>query len=107
VVGEVRAGVFRKTAQASRHMLRRPPAWALDIASLDEAEALGAARVRIRDTESGRLYLAPISLIRHDGFRLNRGHGQQLALGLEFWQVTAGNGGVPVQLALGLLGGGS
>jgi len=100
VVGEVRAAVFRKTARASRHMLRRPPAWALDIASLDEAEALGAVRVRILDIETGRLYLAPISLIRSDGFRLNRGYGQQVALALEFWQVTASSDSMPIQLSL-------
>lgn len=100
VVGAVADGVFRKTVRGSRHMLRSPRAWALDLESLRDAEGAGAVTVRIDDTESGISYSAPCSRIHLLGFRLNRGHGQQVALLLRYWQQLAPAVGAAQQLAL-------
>lgn len=97
VVGQVEGRTFRKTVRGSKHRLRRPPAWALDVASLDEAEALGARFVEIHDVESDLLYRASIADIRQWGFVLDRGHGLQIALRLEFWATKD-----PRQLSLPL-----
>ncbi|WP_376793085.1 hypothetical protein [Thermoflexus sp.] len=86
-VGEVRDGVFRKHVRASVHMLRRPPAWALDVESLADAERLGARVVEIVDVETGFRYRASVARIREKGFELDRGHGRQIALELEEWAV--------------------
>lgn len=86
-VGYVAGGVFVKSVRGSVHQLRRPPAWCLDAGSLDEAEALGALRVEIYDTETGNRYTASVRLIREKGFALDRGFGRQIGLPLELWQV--------------------
>ncbi len=88
VVGQVRGDVFQKAAYGSKHMLRRPPAWALDLRSLDEAERLGALSVSILDRESGLTYRASVNTIRRDGRLFNRGHGEQVWLALDRWVVT-------------------
>jgi len=67
--------VLRKRLSAARHMLQRPPAWALDEAVLQQALAAGAVEAHIEDTDSG--------------FPLNRGHGPQVALTLNHWHVES------------------
>ena len=86
-VGVVRDGVFSKRCRGSRHMLRRPVGWCLDVGSLDEAERVGASLVQIEDTESGRVYTASIKTIRDNGVPLDRGFGEQLLLPLDKWAV--------------------
>jgi len=88
VVGQVRGGVFHKTVRGSTHMLRRPPAWALDVGSLLEAERLGAKSVQLHDTESGNRYHASVAQIRRQGFTFDRGHGRQVGMALNLWTVT-------------------
>lgn len=88
IVGYVQGDAFCKTVRASIHRLRVPPAWAVDLQSLDDAEAAGAVRVEIRDAEGGLTYTADIATIRKRGFRVNRGYGEQLALPLDAWAVT-------------------
>lgn len=44
-------------------------------------------RVEVVDTESGRVFRAPIGLILENGIPLNRGFGEQLALPLGQWLV--------------------
>jgi hypothetical protein len=68
-------------------MLRRPPAWALDVGSLAEAERLGARRVELSDRNTGQVYAAPIALIHRRGFLFDRGFGRQVGLALELWRV--------------------
>ncbi len=100
IVGRVQDGVFRKRVRGSRHMLRKPKkAWALDVQSLEQAEALGAWLVELLDLESGLRYRAPISRIRLRGFRLDRGHGEQLALRLEEWDFEFVQLYIPVEEA--------
>ena len=88
VVGRVRGGVFHKTVRGSVHMLRHPPAWAISIEALLQAEELGAKSVRVCDTESGHTYTASVDLVRRKGFTFDRGHGRQVGLPLEYWAVS-------------------
>ena len=88
VVGQVRGNVFHKTVRGSVHMLRRPPAWALDLGSLLQAEKQGARSVEIRDIETGNRYRASIEQVRRHGFTLDRGYGQQIGLALDRWTLT-------------------
>lgn len=84
-VGEVRGDVFYKVAKGSIHMLRRPPGWALDTSTIDDAEAAGASKIQILDLETGRTYRTAISTIRSRGFQLDRGYSIQRCLPLQFW----------------------
>jgi len=85
--GEVKDDTLFKSVQASIHFLHSPPAIAFDIHALDKAKQLGARKVLIFDTESGKEHRTLISTIYAKGFPLNRGHGDQIALPLEYWSV--------------------
>jgi hypothetical protein len=87
VVGKVTGGVFVKTVAGSAHFLRKPPAIAFDVSSLDDAERAGAVQVQVTDRETGRIYRAPLALVRSAGFAVNRGYGAQWALPLCYWSV--------------------
>jgi len=87
VVGKVLNGVFSKRVRGSRHFLRKPPAIALDIDTLEQALRLGATKVEVYDMESGIFYRAKIDLIFEKGFKFNRGFGDQIALCLSRWEI--------------------
>jgi hypothetical protein len=105
VVGEVVERKFVKKAKGSRHMLREPKGWAVDVRSLDDARDLGAETVEIHDTETGIIYSAPIAQIMVKGFRFDRGFGAQICLPLQFWSVRHPGEGKDVaqQLSLAIL----
>ena len=91
VVGQVTGGTLTKTVHSSRHLLRRPPAWALDVASLEQAIALGARRVVLHDADTGMTYEATLDLFDSYAFDLDRGFGRQRALPLERWSRRKAN----------------
>jgi hypothetical protein len=98
--GFVRGEVLRKVVRGSSHMLRKPPAWALDAEVLDTAERIGAKVVLVVDSERGHEYRATISTIRRMGRVINRGFGAQWALPIRCW--TRGDELVVEQLTLGI-----
>jgi hypothetical protein len=98
VVGQVCGGTFHKTIRGSVHLLRCPPAIALDTQSLTDAEAAGAVRVTVRDAETDTVYTASIARIRARGFGVNRGHGEQLALPLHEWTTRRPGEAMQMQL---------
>jgi len=85
MVGQVTDGYFFKTLKSSRHFLRKPPAIAFDVESIDQAKEHDAHTVLIKDIDNNLYYKAPIDKIKEMGFDVNRGHGEQVALGLEHW----------------------
>jgi len=87
VVGEVKNGIFSKKVKASKHFLRKPPAICFDVVSLEQAKKAGATHIEIEDTETGKVYRAPLKLIWRKGFLLNRGFGEQIGLALNYWQL--------------------
>jgi len=76
-----------KRASAGKHQLRRPPAWAVDVGALRQAQEAGATEVVIRDLDSGMTYRTPIDAFWRRGFSVNRGFGEQQALALSWWQM--------------------
>jgi hypothetical protein len=97
VVGQVRGDVFCKTIKPN-HYLKKPPAIAFDICTLDDAEAAGATHVEVTDRESGLVYRASIAHIRAKGFEFDRGWGDQIGLHLSGW--TKRQIGGPIQLKM-------
>lgn len=100
VIGQVIGDTFHKRARSSMHMLRRPRAWACDVDSLDQAQAAGAVKVAILDRDTGQTYLATVADFYQYGVRVTRGHGDQLALVLNRWQVTGGRPNQPTGAGL-------
>lgn len=98
IVGTVDGDVFIKRVKGSLHFLRVPPSIAFDINSLIQAEKAGAKTIRIIDSETDEVYQTLISTVRTKGFEIDRGHGQQIALHLDFW--NRGNGPIARQLEL-------
>lgn len=107
VVGRIEADTLTKTARAGAHMLQRPPAWAWDAPILAQAEAAGCIWTEITDLDSGKVYRASLADFRRHGVRFDRGHGEQVALPLAYWQVRRKGEQAAAQLSLlDLLGGG-
>jgi hypothetical protein len=88
VVGQVKDGVFIKKVSASRHFLRRPPAIAFDVDSLNQAAANGAIQVQVADNETGFVYSTTMQHVQERGFEFDRGFGRQIALVLSEWTKT-------------------
>lgn len=80
-------GVLHRVARASKHLWRRPPAWAFEVDILNLAEQRGTTTVCVHDLDTGTTYTTALATIRERGFRLpNYGHGDQLALPLSAWK---------------------
>lgn len=82
VGGTVRGDTLHCYAKKG-HMLRRPPAWAKDIVTLEQALACGASVIAIH--HEGTVYSVAIATMFERGFRFNRGYGEQIALPLAHW----------------------
>lgn len=88
VAGEVVGDTFHKKVMGSRHRLQVPPAWAIDVDILMQAEALGARWVEVYDQESDELYHAPLSAFwQSDRQEFDRGWGRQRYVLLGDWQT--------------------
>ena len=88
VVGKVVGDEFIKKIHSSTHFLRKPRAIAFDLDTLDQAQKLGAKRVKIYDLDFGLICSVSIELICEKGFIFNRGFGNQIGLTLNHWQCV-------------------
>ena len=87
VVGEIRDGVFHKSAYESKHMLRKPLSWCFDKASIDNnLDVIKTVQISAKDTE--KVYSISIErFFQYAGF-LNRGYGEQYFVPIAHWSVT-------------------
>ncbi len=74
-----------RRARGSVHQLRRPPAWAFERNILEQAHTAGASLVEVHDVETGITYTVPLATLWQKGIRIQRGHGEQIALPLNLW----------------------
>lgn len=86
-VGWIEGPLLYKDVKGSRHFLRKPKAIAFQDCVLKRARELNVVLVKVRDTEAGEVYIAPLASLSHDkyGFAVNRGHGEQTAMRLSCW----------------------
>lgn len=85
VVGSVVGKLFIKRVNGSVHFLRVPPAIAFDKQSLKDAISAGATDTMVIDKETGIAYCSTIEHIYTEGFLLDRGYGEQIALSMDGW----------------------
>ncbi len=85
-VGSVINNIFFKKLDSRKHFLRKPPAIAFDVSSIEKAERYGASIINVYDTHKKVIYTAKISTLNKNGMKLNRGFGNQIALPLHFWK---------------------
>lgn len=84
-----KGGYLVKTGlDPARHQLHKPPAWCTDSAHLVALRELGARGLRLITTD-GRAWEATLDAFECHGIRLERGHGAQVALPLQYWTDTA------------------
>ena len=89
-VGEVEDGKFKKRIQFSKHALHTPPALALSVETIVQAERFGAREIEIIDLESGRVYSCTLEHFKRYSWQLQRGGFEpQRAMALDRWTVTA------------------
>lgn len=84
----VSAHVWYRRLTASRHMLRQPLAWLLDVDELQAAEDAGARLVRIWDQDSRTTHWTTVNTLCWEGFYIERGLYVYLALAVEHWSPT-------------------
>ena len=77
VVGIVVGETFAKTVHSMRHMLNNPPGWAFDVASIEQAKAYGARRIRLSDKDTDTVFETDFATFDRYAFDLNRGYGRQ------------------------------
>lgn len=80
--------VLFKKMNGSEHMLKHPPAIAFGVHILKQAKHLGATDIFIFDAETHIKYATSIADFENKGFKLNRGHGDQIALRLDLWKSS-------------------
>jgi len=74
-----------KPVSPARHMLSRPPAWALDLEAIEQGERLDVRLVVLLETIA-RIWIARLEQFRGPmSFPMDRGHGAQRALPLKEW----------------------
>ena len=74
-----------KRIDPARHVLRRPPGIAIDLAALEDARRLGVAYVRVGFTTGSTVLCATLDQFDRDGIDLDRGYGAQRVLPIEKW----------------------
>jgi hypothetical protein len=87
VIGTLENGRFIKHVVGSRHMLRKPPAWAIDATAFDDEILPYASEVVIVDRETGTTYRLATETFAQHKFKFNRGYGNQYACLLKHFEV--------------------
>jgi hypothetical protein len=87
VVGTFTGNTLFKRLDERKHFLRHPPAIAYDAEVIEEAYEREVEYLVVEEIAQGELYTAKIDLIYEFGFEVNRGHGEQIALPLQYWNV--------------------
>ena len=86
--------VLEKSADSTKHMVQKPwRAWGYNRSVLRDAAELGATWAQVYDRATGNTYRATFETIYEHGFSVRRGHGDQIALALDWWSI---NGAAPV-----------
>ena len=88
-VGFVSGNTFFKRVKASKHFLKKPPAIAFDVVSLDIAMEYGADKIRVLDTENDVIYSATIQDVLTNGWEINyKNFGKQVAMVKSKWDTS-------------------
>jgi len=75
-----------KKVVAAQHMLRKPPSWAFDAATIEDALSGNATSIEVWATDEGKVYTSTMPNFLTYSFTLDRGHNPQLAMPLRYWK---------------------
>ncbi len=86
VVAVIDGEALFKKVDSTKHMLRKPPSWAFDKATIQEAMDAGATKIEVWASDVGTTYTATMAHFLEYAFAINRGHNPQLAMPLRYWE---------------------
>lgn len=91
IIGYLKDHTFIKHVVGSKHMLRRPPAWAIDAEAFDREIKPNATEIVVIDKETGIEYGCPVEIFDRLKGELDRGFGRQyfLTLMTNHWRVKS------------------
>jgi hypothetical protein len=92
VRGVIENRVLRKEICGRIHLLRKPPAIALDARMYDRYRPY-FDEIEITDADTGIVYRVAAGYFDRRRFEIERGYGKQYALGLKHWHTNAPVGG--------------
>tara|TARA_Y100000310_G_scaffold58000_1_gene53148 strand:- start:1584 stop:1871 length:288 start_codon:yes stop_codon:yes gene_type:complete len=84
IIGRIEGDTFYKPVRASLHKLRSPEAWAID-ASVFARHIKDLSSIVIEDKETGNTYQADVALFNEKKGTIDRGHGRQYFLTMNYW----------------------
>jgi len=90
--GVIENRILRKKICGSLHLLRKPPAIALDARMYDRYRPY-FDEIEITDTETGTVYRAGAPYFDKRRFVIERGYGKQYVLELKHWHTNTPVGG--------------
>ena len=84
VIGYIDGGIFCKEVYGSIHMLRKPPAWAIDV-EVWEWIKLKVTWIMVTDKETNDIFFTKVETFDKHKRLLDRGHGRQYYMILDRW----------------------
>lgn len=85
IVGVIDNGVFIKHMHGRIHMLRKPPAWALDADTYENQIRPDCHTIKIEDIDSRIVYTVTVRRFEELKKMTNRGYGRQYFLVIKYW----------------------
>ena len=70
----------------NKHILKSPPAIAIQLSIFEELEQLGVERVLVFNRDTRDEFSAPLSRFKAKGILIDRKYGKQIALPLRYWE---------------------
>lgn len=89
-IGVIHNDTFRKDINEQKHLLRNPPAIAYDASVIRGLKSMGVTRLLV--VGQGRFFESTVEMLDTHGIRINRGHGEQIALPLSRWTIRTMKG---------------
>lgn len=90
IIGNLKDGVFRKSASKKKHYMRVLEAWGTDNDVLSKLRGLGCTEVRIMDTDTKNVWSTSFATFYEKGYAKVFGHGTQVFLHKRFWTIKNG-----------------
>ncbi len=84
-IGHSDGHTFTKKIKGSKHILKKPPAIAIDAEAFDREIASTCQKIEVYDSESNRLYTSTTENFNHHKGTIDRGFGKQYFLPFHRW----------------------
>jgi hypothetical protein len=89
IIGDIEKGVFTKRVDGRVHMLRQPPAWAIDVRAFVKDVRPNCHTIVVEDTHAQLTYSVSVQLFSDKKGALDRRYGAQYYLPLKYWTVRS------------------